>query len=415
MEIADIKSHLNILTVLSHYHLKPNKHDMLSCPFHESDKIPSLKIYAKTSTFFCFSCGISGDAIEFIEKYEKITKHQAIIKSKTMINPTYVLPTKKPEEKTELPRIAVLSKIALDTKASFKRTIVAQNYIKSRGLDAEKLEVGYIGEKFGKGWNTHLQENALKLGILKKSRQDTFVPKFRNCIVFFTKNEKGQIIDLYGRSINPNGEGKHFYLNGHHQGIYPEYPKPTTKKLILTESIIDCETLLQQKEIAEHFSIIALFGTNGFTQEIEQAIKGLEELNEIIIFFDGDEAGKNAAIKLNEKLLQMLPSIKIKITKVDTPENEDINSLIQGHDPEILNHLIQERKPINHKNQDIFVLSENEPEIQPTLNTEKLEKITYSENQLNFTIWGGIEKENIHRLKINLLVQLTNDDPDGYP
>ena len=47
---------------------------------------------------------------------------------------------------------------------------------------------------------------------------------------------------------------------------------------------------------------------------------------------------------------------------------------------------------------------------EPELNTSNPDKITYQENQLQFTIWGGIEKDNIHRLKINLLVQLKGDD-----
>ena len=40
---------------------------------------------------------------------------------------------------------------------------------------------------------------------------------------------------------------------------------------------------------------------------------------------------------------------QVKITSVETPENEDVNSLIQGHDPEILQHLIKDRKPISRK------------------------------------------------------------------
>ncbi len=40
MEIRDIKTHLSILTVLSSYHLKPNRNSMLKCPFHE-DKAPT--------------------------------------------------------------------------------------------------------------------------------------------------------------------------------------------------------------------------------------------------------------------------------------------------------------------------------------------------------------------------------------
>lgn len=62
MEIRDIKQRLSILAVLEHYHLKPDKHQMLKCPFHEDDQ-PSLKIYTETNTFNCFGCNANGDAI----------------------------------------------------------------------------------------------------------------------------------------------------------------------------------------------------------------------------------------------------------------------------------------------------------------------------------------------------------------
>ncbi len=427
MEIRDIKAHLSILTVLSSYHLKPNKNQMLPCPFHE-DKAPSLKIYPNTNTFNCFGCGKNGDVIEFIQLKEKCSKHEAIEKAKTLANPLHPVESKsafhgvnnikpvqmeKQEDKNLLPRIAVLSKVAQDSKASFKRTANAKDYIRSRKLDPDKMEVGYIGADFGKTWSQQLKESGLQLGILKESRQNTVVPKFKNCVLFFTKNEKGQIIDIYGRSINPNGEGKHFYLNGKHQGIYPNYPNTKTTKLILTEAFIDCATLEQQSEISGNYSILSMFGTNGFTEEIEEAIKELQELEEVILFFDGDKAGNDAAIRTAEKLKTIKP--QFTITKVETPQGEDINSLLQGHEPEILNHLINARKPIPDKRKEQRLPrtiggdnSEAPPEPEQTgnLNTSNPDKITYQEGELQFIIWGGIEKENIHRLKLNLLVQL---------
>lgn len=408
MEIRDIKAHLGILTVLNSYNLKPNKNNMLKCPFHE-DKEPSLKIYTNTNTFNCFGCGANGDTIEFIQLKEKCTKHEAIEKAKSLANPLYNInpePMEKTEDKNLLPRIAVLSKVAQDSKASFKRTANAKDYIRSRKLDPDKMEVGYIGTDFGKTWNKQLLESGLQLGILTESRQNTIVPKFKNCVLFFTKNEKGQIIDIYGRSINPNGEGKHFYLNGKHQGIYPNYPHAKTTKLILTEAIIDCATLGQQEEINGNYSILSLYGTNGFTDEIEEAIKELPELEEIILFFDGDKAGNEATIRTADKLKTINP--KLTITKVETPEGEDINSLLQGHEPEILHHLINERKPISDKRKEQGDDTEAPQEPEPTgnLNTNNPDKITYQEGELQFIIWGGIEKENIHRLKLNLLVQL---------
>ncbi|MFZ2340572.1 MAG: CHC2 zinc finger domain-containing protein [Bacteroidales bacterium] len=80
MEISEIKERLSIETVLNHYALRPDKHHLLKCPFHD-DKDPNLKIYPETNTFNCFGCGAAGDVIEFIERYDKRGKHEAILKA----------------------------------------------------------------------------------------------------------------------------------------------------------------------------------------------------------------------------------------------------------------------------------------------------------------------------------------------
>ncbi|HQB53576.1 MAG TPA: toprim domain-containing protein, partial [Bacteroidales bacterium] len=274
-----------------------------------------------------------------------------------------------------------------------------------------------MGGDLGKGWNEKLQQSAISLGILKRTN-DTVSPVFKNVVLFFTKNEKGQVIDLYGRSINPNGTGKHFYLSGNHQGIYPGYPEPTTRKLILTECIIDCETLLQREEVKSEFSTMALFGTNGFTPEHVEAIKNLPELNEVVLFFDGDGSGREAVTRIAEKVKALKPDILI--TSVDTPDDEDINSLIQGHDPEILSHLIKSRKPVSGsdkiKNTESLdhVSQSVTPHQEAALNTKNPQKITYREGELLLIIWGGIERENVHRLRVNLLVQKEGDTMRYY-
>jgi DNA primase len=260
MEISEIKTRLSIETVLNYYNIKTDRHHKTCCPFHQ-EKTPSFTVYPKTNTFHCFGCDRSGDTIEFIQLKEKCTKHEAILKAQEMTGEALPQPFPKgreqnsqPEEPTsldpvkELPRLAVLSKIVQDTKASYKRTEQAREYVTGRKLDPDKLEIGYIGRELGKGWNSALQQSGLNLGMLKQNKQNAITPKFTHCIVFFTKNEKGQVTDIYGRSIVATAEaetGKHFYLNGHHQGIYPSYPKPDTRKLILTECIIDCATLQQ--------------------------------------------------------------------------------------------------------------------------------------------------------------------------
>jgi DNA primase catalytic core len=437
MEIADIKANLSIGTVLSHYNLSTDRHNKTCCPFHK-EKTQSFTVYPKTNTFHCFGCGINGDTIEFIQLKENITKHGAILKAQGFIGvpPGIDKPTPKPKPKPEEPepsqepvkepsRLAVMGKILQDSRANFKRTEKPQEYIKSRNLDHEKLEIGYIGTNFGKEWNKALKESSLKLGILKQSRQDTLTPKFAHCVVFFTRNEKGQVTDLYGRSVLTTAEaesGKHFYLNGHHQGIYPSYPKPDTRKLILTECIIDCASLQQMEAIVKEYGLIALFGVNGLTSEIEEAIRGLKELDEIVLFFDGDKAGKEAINKTGKRLQALRPDIKTSY--IETPEEEDINSLAQGHEPELFTHLISERKPFSFltekENQEAGI----QPDVQTRhafsqqytgkLNTGNPSKLIYETPELRFTIWGGIEKDNLHRLKVNLLVERTTDSFKYY-
>jgi DNA primase len=415
MEISEIKQRLSIETVLNHYDLHPDRHNFLKCPFH-NDEDPSLKIYPDTNTFNCFGCGATGDVIEFIERHDKRGKHEAILKAKSMIDPSSgiiqraMIQKDEPENDKELlPRLAVMGKLMQESRGSFKRTTAAKEYLLSRNLDPDKTQAGYLGPDLGKGWNVKLQESAISLGILRRSKQDTVVPTFKNVVLFFTKNEKGQVIDLYGRSISVNGSGKHFYLGGNHQGIYPGYPDPDTRKLILTECIIDCETLRQQESITNEFGMMSLFGTNGFTPEHGEAIRNLPELNEVVLFFDGDQGGREAVIKISEKIRTIKQDILI--TYVETPDDEDINSLVQGHDAEILSHLLKTRKPVRASGKikkDESLVQESQPVIQSPesqFNTKNPHRISYREGDLLFTIWGGLERENIHRLKINLLVQ----------
>ena len=54
MEIAEIKQRLTMAQVLAKYNLKPDKHLLICCPFHE-DKSPSMQVYYKTHTAYCFS------------------------------------------------------------------------------------------------------------------------------------------------------------------------------------------------------------------------------------------------------------------------------------------------------------------------------------------------------------------------
>src|SRR5690606_30815667 len=178
------------------------------------------------------------------------------------------------------------------------------------------------------------------------------------CIVFALRNRASQVTGLYFRSTINDTDQKHYYLKDQ-QGLYPNYPSAETKKLILTEAIIDAATLLQVEQITANYSVLACYGTNGLTEEHEQAIKELQQLDEVIFFFDGDEAGQKAVEKYTETIKQLKP--KAKISNIATPEGEDINSLAQGHELEILAHLVEKR------NDPRFIFSFEKKKPQPAI------------------------------------------------
>lgn len=353
MTIAEIKSKLSIDAVLNHYGLKPNRNKMLCCPFHD-DKNPSMQVYSETNTVHCFSgnCEHTGkaiDQIDFIMHHEKCTKHQAIQKAKSLLG--VIEPVKQKEDLQ-----AVFHKL----KAALPRSKKAAEYLKSRELFDMKLDIGYNNQ-------THYKH-------------------LKNCIVFPLRNQKGEIVSFYGRSLTKG----HYYLENR-KGLYPHYPK--------AESIIDAATVNKYTE----YQALALYGTNGLTQEHTIALKSCKYIQEIIFFLDGDNAGQKSVEKYSKQLNELLP--KVTISQVQTPEGEDPNSLVQSHEAEILNHLINERQ--------VLFSSSNEEKEAPVSNQRSLdvsnpEYIRWQKDNLLISILGGLGLHPLDKLKVTLKIERTD-------
>jgi DNA primase len=360
MEIQALKSSLDIFEVAARLGIQINKYHKAKCPFHD-DKRPSLQFSQEKQIATCFSgkCEVGTmDVINLVERYEKLNTHEAILWLQKEFPGINGMDNAKPLIKTIPTNFLKLFKVF---EANLKRSEKAKAYIKERGLDPEKLEAGYNGT----AWQS-----------------------MKNCVIFPLKDRAGNIVSFYGRSILGHEKSKHFYTKDR-KGLYPQWPEDTgtspVEILILTESVIDCATLQQYTD----YSALALYGTNGFTTEHQVMIKGLSQLKEIILFFDGDEAGKEA-IKRNAEILQELRP-EIKLTYIETPEGEDINSLAQSHEPTIFKHLIDQRKPLSFSPEVESLDMELKPTLVSKLNTDNPELLYYQNCIMNFTVLGGIK------------------------
>jgi DNA primase len=351
MEIQQIKQNLSMSNVLHYYGLKTDKQSRLNCPFHQ-DKTPSMQVYYKTQTAYCFSSnckthGKSIDVIDFILHKENCTKHEAINKAVEILGNSQEPKGKSVQE--NLSREQFLGNMYQYFKNAVSNSKPAKDYLQSRSLDFKKIEVGYNGGQFHHGTRRDeaLINQCLEYGLLidkgnKGRTGETAYTVFGKwCIVFALKNSHGQTVSLYFRSSINEKEAKHFYLKNR-QGLYPHYPKPNTQRLILTESIIDCASLLQIIQVPNSpfggWGALACYGTNGLNQEIQNAIEELTELEEIIFCFDNDDAGRMATAKYAQQFKQY------KISTIELP-NKDINETLQLHNEAIFVELLSNRIP----------------------------------------------------------------------
>ena len=424
MEISLIKQNLSLSQILSYYGLKP-KNNMLNCPFHE-DKTASLQVNLEKHFYKCHACGAKGDQIQWVQDYEKISKHEAIVKCEQLANSQepVVWKTKKTIEISQLQKITFLEIMFKSFRKGLVNSQPAKDYCKKRNLDHTKLEISFNSGQFhhGERRTEELINNSLAVGLLLDNGLKTSAGEIaysifgKYSLVFALKNKENEIVSFYFRSILDKQDAKHFYLKNR-TGLYPNYPNPATKKLILTESIIDCASLLQIDEVVKNYSFLACYGTNGLNDEIQKAILELENLEEIIFCFDNDEAGKEAVKKYSDQFK------KYKTSIIELP-NKDINETLQLHENEIFIELLEQRKPILFSNEKMNFSIEDKAEpkqnksiksVQSVAENKPIEFLKAKEllKRLNVQIGkaGIVGEENSRLLLFLIIISYMNKSP----
>jgi DNA primase len=380
MHIPTLKKQLDIIVIAHELGIHLDKNHKALCPFHK-DKTPSLQFSQKKQIATCFSGNCQAgtmDVIDLVKKYYSWELPQALqwLAPKAGLSLTKAVNTKP----TPLP--INYPKIFKELQTKYKQSSKANNYLKSRHLE----NISEIGYNTGKSY-----------------------PHLKHCIVFPLKNKKGDMVSLYGRSIlnkSNHAASRHFYTKNR-QGLYPSYPPSNTKHLLITESIIDAATLLQHFLFSQEITVLAAYGTNGITTEHLKAISQLTNLQEITFWFDGDPAGNKAAENYLKQFTKDYP--QTILSKVVSPENEDINSLLESYpisqENNILNHLFTQRQ----KYQDT-TLKTQIPTIkkQVPIPEEPLEiqqhYARYQNPYLTIELMGEIETKDLSKLRITAVV-----------
>jgi DNA primase catalytic core len=325
--------------------LKPHGANLIGlCPFHE-DHEPSLVITPAKNLWHCLgACQTGGSVIDWVMKAEGISFRHAVELLRSDLPPLAAASSSSAVQRATLPVPSTgLTGLPLladpeTSNAELLRQVVrfyhdtltespeALAYLDSRGLRSAEMidhfQLGFANRTLGYRlpFKTHLAGARLRrrlqdIGILRDSGHE----HFSGSLVIPIVDAHGTVTELYGRKITPRlrpGTPLHLYLPGPHQGVWNVGALEVSKEIILCEALLDALTFW----CAGFRNVTASYGIEGFTEDHFVAFRkyGTER---VLIAYDRDTAGEQAAEKLAEKLTVA----GIGCYRVEFPKDMDAN------------------------------------------------------------------------------------------
>src|SRR5882672_252106 len=302
------------------------------CPFHR-EKSPSFNVSPQRQIFHCFGCHKGGDVFKFVMEHEKSPVEQQSRHLKEKLLQIHEQITQRWEG-------------ALANEASGQ---IARDYLAKRGVSAEAVNLfrlGYAPDLWddtvnwarSKGYEPELMEKAGL--IIRKEGTDRFYDRFRGRLMFPICDEQGRVIGFSGRVLSGD-EKTAKYINSPETPIFTKgkvfFGLDKSKRPLLdAESAIICEGQLDLIAcfMAGVQNVVAPQGT-ALTADHARILKRYVE--EVILCFDSDDAGQNAAVRALDHLLAS--GLAVRVAVVPAPHDPD--SLIKASGGAAFKELIE--------------------------------------------------------------------------
>ena len=320
-------------------------------PF-KKEKTASFFVTPSKQIFHCFSTQQGGDVIKFVMLYENVDFMTAVRQLAERAN--IQIPEDGHTDNGEASQKALLYKVLEDVSAFYQRNLHkepeaegARQYLTKRGLTSDQSKLFALGFS-PESWDAtlrHLCDKGHSLGMIEMSglavaktddkpeagkKYDTtrYYDRFRGRLMFPICNESGKVVGFSARTLDSSAkEAK--YVN------FPESPLFHKSKVLFgldktkravndVRRCIICEG--QVDLISIHQSgiqnVVATMGT-AFTEFHAQVLKRFAD--EVVLCFDSDAAGKNAAMRSIDHLLE----VGLAVTVAEIPAPDDPDSLIR--------------------------------------------------------------------------------------
>ncbi len=325
--IEHVKERTDIVQIIGE-RLELNRNNKALCPFHD-DKDPSLSVDPKRQIFKCFGCGKSGDVLTFLQEFEHKSFMDAFreLAEKAGIS----IPEMTENDRIHIEDSRQIEEILTETAQYYHKQLTSEmkeDLTNQRGFTKDTISQFQIGYADGQ-LRKHLITNrgyspdlCIKSGVLKQKDSEP-IKDFFNKRIVFPNFKQGRVVHLTGRVLNDR-KPKYLHLPGSIANLFNE-DSLRSKEVFITEGAPDCLTALQ-----EGYPAVGILGVRHFNNG--QAEKFIH-CNLIYICLDGDDAGKEGAEKVAERL-----SEKARI--ITLPDNYDLNNYFMDHNKEDFDKLV---------------------------------------------------------------------------
>ncbi len=322
------------------------------CPFH-NEKTPSFSVSQTKQFYYCFGCGAHGSAIGWLMEYSGLGFVESVTElassaGMTVPNVADVDEDRVADKHKELPELMLGA--AQYYRHQLKHSAPAIAYLKQRGLTGE------IAARYGLGYAPDCWQNltgvlhynsagALDTGLVIESDSGRRYDRFRDRIMFPIQNMRGAIIGFGGRVLPhdrspgdpPEAAGdvsQPKYMNSPETPLFEKGRElyglfqarrsvRSAGRVLVVEGYMDVVALAQHGiEYA-----VATLGTATTSMHVQ---KLLQQSDNVIFCFDGDEAGRRAAWRALQNCLSQLVDGK-EIDFLFLPQSEDPDSFVRRH------------------------------------------------------------------------------------
>ncbi|MCF7763874.1 MAG: DNA primase [Verrucomicrobia bacterium] len=317
------------------------------CPFHK-EKSPSFNVSPQKQIFHCFGCHKGGDVFRFVQEFEGIDFGEALRRLAERARITLDYDQGPGRAEGRYLKEALLDmheqitqrwQNALENDAT---AAPAREYLEKRGVSAEGVRlfrVGYAPDSWddtinwarSKGFDLAQVERG---GLIIRGEGDRgYYGRFRDRLMFPISDEQGRVIGFSGRVLKGN-EKTAKYVNT------PETPLFTKGKVFFglhksKRALLDAQTAViceGQLDLIACFmagieNVVAPQGT-AFTADHARILK--RYVDEVVLCFDSDAAGKAAAVRVLDHL--MASGLAIRVAVVPAPHDPDSFIREQGGD-----------------------------------------------------------------------------------